>query len=147
MSTAVEIIIIVTLILTVVFGVTFSVLRRETMSRAQTIGKKFPSAKLIIPGVNFYGQESKGKMQMRGNGTLVLTEEEIYFEQLVPRREFRIPLSAVQAVETPSSFLGKTNFRPLLKVVFKNDGGQTDAMGWIVPDVEGTQQAVEAARQ
>lgn len=147
MSTAVEIIIIVTLILTVVFGVTYSVLRRETVSRANAISKKFPNARLIVPGVNFYGQESKGKMQMRGNGTLVLTEEELYFEQLVPRREYRIPLSAVQGVETPSSFLGKTNFRPLLKVVFKNEGGQTDAMGWIVPDVEGAQQVIEAARR
>jgi hypothetical protein len=147
MSSAVEIIIIVTLILTVVFGVTLSILRRETMSRAQAASKKFPNAKLIIPGVNCYGQESKGKMQMRGNGTLVLTEDELYFEQLVPRREFRIPLTAVQAIETPSSFLGKTNFRPLLKVVFKNDGGQPDAMGWIVPDVEAARQAIEAARQ
>lgn len=147
MSTAVEIIIIVTLILTVVFGVTYSILLREMTSRANAVSKRFPNARLIIPGVNFYGQESKGKMQMRGNGTLVLTEAEIYFEQLVPRREYRIPLSAVQGVETPSSFLGKTNFRPLLKVVFKNEGGQTDAMGWIVPDVEGTKQAIEVARK
>lgn len=147
MSTAVEIIIIVTLILTVVFGVTFSILRRETMSRANAIGKKFPNAKLIIPGANCYGQESKGKMQMRGNGTLVLTDQELYFEYLVPRREFRIPLTAVQAIETPSSFLGKTNFRPLLKVVFINDGGQPDAMAWIVPDVEGARQAIESVRK
>jgi hypothetical protein len=147
MSTAVEIIIVLTLILTVVFGVTLSVLRRETMSRAQAVSKKFPDAKLIVPGALFYGQESKGKMQMRGNGILVLTQDELYFEWLLPRREFRIPLTAVQAVETPSSYLGKTNFRPLLKVVFQNDSGQTDAMGWIVPDVEAARQAIEAARQ
>jgi hypothetical protein len=147
MSSAVEIIIILTLIFTVVFGVTFSILRRETASRAQAISKKFPNAKLVVSWVNFYGQESKGKMQMRGNGTLVLTEDELYFEQLVPRREFRIPLTAIQAVETPSSYLGKTNFRPVLKVVFRDDAGQTDSMGWIVPDVESTRQAIEAARK
>jgi len=147
MSTTVEIIIVLALIFTVVFGVTLSILRRETMSRAQAAQKLFPNAKLIVPGANFYGQESKGKVQMRGNGILVLTEDELYFEWLLPRREFRIPLSAIQAVETPSSFLGKTNFRPLLKVVFKNDSGQTDAMGWIVPDVEAARQAIEAARQ
>jgi hypothetical protein len=147
MSTTVEIIIILALIFTVVFGVTLSILRRETMSRAQAIGKKFPNARLIVPGANFYGQESKGKMQMRGNGTLALTEEELYFEWLVPRREFRIPLSAIQAVETPSSYLGKTNFRPLLKVVFQNDAGQTDSMAWLVPDVEAARQEVEAARK
>ncbi len=147
MSTVVEIMIIVTLILTVVFGVTFSILRRETMSRANAISKKFPNARLIVPSANFYGQESKGKMQMRGNGILALTDTELYFEQLVPRREYRIPLSAVQGIETPSSYLGKTNFRPLLKVVFQNDAGQTDSMGWLVPDVEGARQAIEAARK
>lgn len=146
MSTAVEIIIVLVLIFTVVFGVTLSILRRQALNRAQAARERFPNAKLIVPGANFYGQESKGVMQMRGNGTLVLTDNELYFEGWLPRREFRIPVSAIQSIETPNSYLGKTNFRPLLKVAFKDDAGGIDSMAWLVSDVEAARQAVEAAR-
>jgi hypothetical protein len=81
--------------------------------------------------------------QGRGNGTLVLTDSELYFERWLPRKEFHVPLSTIQSIETPTSFLGKTNFRKLLKVDFRNDAGQNDAIAWLVPDLEGTKQALE----
>ena len=121
-------------------------LRRQITNRTQAARERFPNAKLIIPSANFYGQESKGVMQLRGNGTLVLTDTELYFEQWIVQREFRIPLAAIQALETPSSYLGKTNFRPLLKVVFRDESGHTDSMGWLVGDVEALKRAVDAAR-
>ena len=129
-----------------VLAVSFYLIQRQILVRAQAARAAFPNAKTIIPGANFYGQESKGVMQMRGNGTLVLTESELYFEMLVPRREFRIPLAAIQALETPSSYLGKTNFRPLLKVVFRDESGNSDSMGWLVPDGQGLKRAIELAR-
>jgi hypothetical protein len=125
---------------------TLYLLRRAMLDRAQAARERFPNAKLVVPGANFYGQESKGVMQLRGNGTLVLTDTELYFEMLVPQREFRIPLAAIQALETPSSYLGKTNFRPLLKVVYRDESGQNDSMGWLVPDVDAVKRAIEAAR-
>jgi len=85
--------------------------------------------------------------QLRGNGTLVLTDSELYFERWVPHREYRIPLASIRAIETPSSFLGKTNFRPLVKVVFQTEAGQTDSIAWLVRDVEGLKQAIEEARR
>lgn len=121
-------------------------LRRQITNRTQAARERFPNAKLIIPSANFYGQESKGVMQLRGNGTLVLTDTELYFEQWIVQREFRIPLAAIQALETPSSYLGKTNFRPILKVVFRDESGKTDSMGWLVGEVEALKRAVDAAR-
>lgn len=122
------------------------VLRQKITQRTEAVRERFPTANLIISNASFYGQESKGVAQMRGNGILVLTGSELYFEMLVPQREFRIPLASIQALETPSSYLGKTNFRPLLKVVFRNESGQTDSMGWLVPDVQGLKAAIESAR-
>ncbi|MBZ0286744.1 MAG: hypothetical protein K8I30_03950 [Anaerolineae bacterium] len=126
--------------------VTFYLLRRTMLNRTAAVRERFPNAKAIISTANFYGQESKGVMQTRGTGTLVLTDTELYFEKWVPQREYRIPLSAIQAIETPSSYLGKTNFRPILKVVYRDESGGTDSMGWLVPDVDNLKRKIESAR-
>ena len=54
------------------------------------------------------GLESRGKGQVRGNGSLVLGPGELRFAQWVPHRETRIPLDAVTVVETRRVWLGKT---------------------------------------
>ncbi len=143
----VEVVVILIVFFVVVFAAVFAVLRRVAASRAEAARTRFPMAKLIVPGANFFGQESGGVMQMRGNGTLVLTAIELYFERWLARKEYRIPLNAIQAIETPTSYLGKTNFRPLLKVVFKDEAGNTDSMAWLVRDLEGTIRALEEARR
>lgn len=84
---------------------------------------------------NNFGLESKGAMQARGNGALVLTARELHFFQLVPAREFRIPLDSIVEVKTVRSHLGKSVGRALLYVAFAVDGRQ-DAMAWSVVDVE-----------
>jgi hypothetical protein len=145
MSPLLLVVIIVVIILAIV-GVAYIAIQRVFARRAQTIGERFPQAKTIVAGANFFGQESRGVAQLRGNGTLVLTDSELYFELLIPRREFRIPLASIQAIETVSSHLGKTVGRPLLKVVFLNEAGQNDSIAWYVPDVEGLKQAIESAR-
>ena len=141
-------VLLVILIVVVVFAiiaVVFLALQRVATARAQAARERFPNAKMIFPSANFYGQESQGVMQLRGNGTLVLTDSELYFGMWLPQREFHIPISAIEKVETPTSFLGKTNFRPLVKVVYRNEAGQTDAMAWLVQNVEGLKGAIEAA--
>ncbi|MEO8608015.1 MAG: hypothetical protein ABI690_09050 [Chloroflexota bacterium] len=77
MSPVLLIIVMVVAVMMVTLFASLSVLRRTISSRTQSAREKFPNAKLIIPNVNFYGQESKGVMQMRGNGTLVLTDSEL----------------------------------------------------------------------
>lgn len=97
------------------------------------------------PGANFFGQQSKGMGQIRGNGALVLTADELYFVLAVPRREFSIPVSKIVEVTTPRSFLGKSILRPLLCVAYET-GGERDAIAWALRDVPGWQTAIENQR-
>ncbi|MEO6606343.1 MAG: hypothetical protein ABIN55_12060 [Aeromicrobium sp.] len=84
---------------------------------------------------NFFGQASAGKTQVRGLGTLVLTATELVFVQLMPSREARIPRSSVTAARTTRHFLGKTQGRDLL-VVMWNANGVDDAAAFDVADIE-----------
>ncbi len=94
--------------------------------------------KLSAQNVNFFGQESKGLGQVRGNGSLILTDSELYFEMWAPKRVLRIPKHMIKSVENPAPkwFLKKTKNRPLLKVLFTNEQGQEDSAAWIVPELD-----------
>jgi hypothetical protein len=132
--------------LAVIFGGVFLVLgniarRKETLAR-----ERYPDARLIDRAASFFGQESRGGMQMRGNGTLILTDSDLIFEMWIPDKQFRIPLRSIQAIENPSSFLGKSRFTPLLKVVYLNDQGKTDSMAWQVADLRGWMRLINEAR-
>ena len=83
------------------------------------------------------GLESRGKGQVRGNGWLVLTDDELRFRQWVPNRETRIPRAAITAVETDRWWLGKSVGRKLLVVRWQTPEGGADAMAWNVRDLEG----------
>lgn len=95
--------------------------------------------------VNFFGLESKGVMQMRGNGGLVLTRDELCFLPLVGGATLRIPLRAIRAVSEVRSHLGKTVGRPLLRVEYDGEGGP-DAVAWFVNDVSAWQAKLESLR-
>ena len=86
----------------------------------------------ITSNSNFFGLESVGMLQVRGNGVLVLTDEELLFSMWTPKKEISIPLKSIKKTEIVKSFLGKTKFRPLLKVVFQNEKNETDSAAWLV---------------
>ena len=90
---------------------------------------------LLEDGANSFGVESGGRWQIRGNGCLAVTADEILFVMWWPRREVRIPRSAITAVERAKSHLGKTVGRALLRVRFTNDEGRPDSVAWWVGDV------------
>lgn len=87
------------------------------------------------PLANFFGQESKGKGQVRGNGALILTHEALHFFLAAPRRSWEVPLSDITAISFPDSHLGKSKFQPLLKIDFILDG-EADSLAWLVTDPE-----------
>ncbi len=128
------------------FGVLFFVLRGVARRSDQAARQQFPDARLVDAGASFFGQESRGAGQMRGNGTLIVTGSEVIFQQWVTNREFRIPLRAIQSIENPTSFLGKTRGTPLLKIGFLDDAGRADSMAWQVRDLGGVQRVIEEAR-
>ena len=83
------------------------------------------------------GLESRGASQVRGNGWLVLTDDELRFRQWVPDRETRIPLAAVTEVTTKRWWLGKSVGSKLLVVRWRTPEGADDAMAWEVRDRDG----------
>ena len=93
------------------------------------------------------GLESRGRGQVRGNGELVLTADELRFRQWVPQRETTIPLAAITTVDTVRTWLGKWVGSTLLCVRWRTEDGTEDAMAWQVRDLEGWRAALEARRE
>lgn len=90
------------------------------------------------------GLESRGKGQVRGNGWLVLTADELVFRMWVPAHETRIPLAAVTSVGTERTWLGKWVGRRLLRVRWRGADGTEDAMAWNVRDLDAWLAELEA---
>ncbi len=97
--------------------------------------------------VNGLGLESGGRGQVRGNGKLVLTPDELSFRQWVPQRDTTIPLEAIVSVGTERTWLGKWVGATLLCVRWRTSDGSEDAMAWQVRDLEGWLAAIRAQRE
>lgn len=120
------------------------VARRAKRVRAEIESEVGDSARRIA-NARGLGLQSRGAGQIRGNGWLVLTDDELRFRQWVPARETRIPLADVTAVETKRWWLGKTVGSRLLCVRWRTAGGG-DAMAWEVRDLEDWLAALDAPR-
>ncbi len=106
--------------------------------RINEILDEFKDKDIIISlnNANFFGQQSRKSTQVRGNGVLVLTDEELYFEMWRPKKILQIPISSVLKIKITKSFLRKSVFRKLLKVVFTNQEGEEDTAAWWVTSLE-----------
>jgi hypothetical protein len=112
-------------------------LRRLEEKVARAVRERLAGRELLVDErARFYGVESRGALQLRGNGCLAATPGELLFVQWVPRRELSIARGQVLAVETAPSHLGKTRFRPLLRVRFMDSSGEHDAVAWEVRDLD-----------
>ncbi len=113
-------------------------LRRWFHKKDKEILKNFEGKEIIMRSsfANFFGQESKGVKQVRGNGLIVLTKDELYFEMYAPKRQFNVPLKSISKIETVKWHLKKTKSRPLLKVIYKNELGENDSLAWLVRDLD-----------
>ena len=120
------------LVLTVFF------VRRLEKVRSAEVLSKFEGQELLgcTSNANFFGIESAGLGQVRGNGVLLLTKEELYFEMWIPRKEIRIPVQSIVEVKSVRSHLMKSKGIPLLKVVFTNPKGLRDSCAWAVANLE-----------
>ena len=86
-------------------------IRRVRMLSARRIAESIPDAAQILlqdSGANFFGLESLGGMQLRGNGGLVLTSGCLYFCMLLPRRELKISLEEIEETSLVRSHCGKS---------------------------------------
>jgi len=124
-------------------------LRKRKREIERAITSRYPEDAILFrdDGANLFGMASLGRRQVRGNGTLILTGDELVFMMLVPRKEIRIPLSSIIRIETPKSFLGKTRFIPLLKIDFSTPEGKTDSAAWALKNLETSKKALEGILQ
>ncbi|MFH1062197.1 MAG: hypothetical protein V1747_04835 [Candidatus Omnitrophota bacterium] len=113
--------------------------------RAEEVLLKFKDKKIygISSSANFFGQESLGMAQVRGNGVLVLTENELFFQMWAPRKELSIKNTDIREVKIPRTFLGKTKGKLLLNVLFKNKKGNVDSAAWLVNNLSDWQSAID----
>ena len=128
---ALEVVVLVVSILAFVALIVFLAML-PVARRARRLEKELPDGVLRKANAQGLGLESRGKGQVRGNGWLVLTEDELRFRQWIPNRETRIPLASITEISTPRSWLGKSVGRKLLMVRWDED-----AMAWNVRDLEG----------
>jgi len=128
----------VVLFIAFLLGLIWLLARRLARRALAEVAAKFPRERirLICPNANFIGIQSRGKGQLRGNGTLVLLDDRIYFLMWVPRREHEISLAAVTGTEIVNSHLGKSFFRPLVRVLFRNEQGEADSVAWLTDNAE-----------
>ena len=129
------------------------VIRLVRRMSAKRLAEAIPDAAQILlqdTGANFFGLQSLGAMQIRGNGGLALTASGLYFCMLVPRRNLEIPLCSIEQASLVRSHCGKTVFRDLLKVTYRTVQGGTqivESAAWSVRDAAGWQVAIERARR
>jgi len=119
----------------------FSSTRKKLENHIQ---KRFDKNEIIgaTTNANFFGEQSKGAKQVRGNGALVLTKDQIYFIRAVPFKEYTIPLKSVSIVSLPNYFNGKSIFSKLLCVQYET-GLESDAIAWAVKNPESWKKAIE----
>ncbi|MFM8175711.1 MAG: hypothetical protein ACKN81_19405, partial [Pirellulaceae bacterium] len=78
---------------------------------------------------NYFGKESAGVFQVRGNGALVLTATDLHFFMLVPKTEICIPISSIREMTITKQHLYKVTPFDLLKVVY-SENDQIDSIAW-----------------
>jgi len=112
-----------------------ALLRMIQQSLMKQVASRYPADEILMHEqmANFFGLESKGVWQCRGNGALVLTRDTLHFFMFQPRSEFMIPLHSIRGGQLVRSHLGKTVFRQLLKVHFELNG-KPDSAAWYVHD-------------
>jgi hypothetical protein len=93
--------------------------------------------------VDFFGQQSAGRAQLRGNGSLLLTPDELHFSRWLPKKSLVISLNDIENIERVNSFLGKRKKRELLKIDFNNKQGQKDSAAWFLDNMHVWEQVIK----
>ncbi|MFX0104919.1 MAG: hypothetical protein ACFE75_05470 [Candidatus Hodarchaeota archaeon] len=113
-------------------------LKKIFKKRISEIREKYKNKNVLIidETSNFFGLESQGIWKVRGNGVLLLTEEELFFGMWKPKKEFLIPVKSIIEISNPRSYMHRSVFRPLLKITFKNEKRESDSAAWYVRNLD-----------
>jgi hypothetical protein len=117
-------------------GIAIAIVRRGR-SRALARLAEVPGAVQRTIAASSLGLTSLGKGQVRGTGTLVLTDVEVAFAQWRPDRLVRIPRADVLEVDTTRSHLGKTMNADLLRIRWTSrEAGGEDTFVTFIRDLD-----------
>ena len=113
-------------------------LKNIVRKRVKSLLKRFQNQNIIEYErfANCLGIESKGLTQIRGNGVLILSEEFIFFQMLIPKNEILIPVKDIRRTEVAFSHFGKTKGRKLLKIIYTNKEGRKDSIAFVVNNLD-----------
>jgi hypothetical protein len=106
-------------------------------ARARGVAEKLAGgSSILVDGrANSFGLESRGRLQIRGNGCLALGDARLAFAMWLPQRKLVIDHSRIEAVDAVDSHLGRRIGRPLLRVRFEANSGTADSGAWFVRDL------------
>jgi hypothetical protein len=112
-----------------------AIVRQMRSSLASRVHALYRPDQILLEddGANFFGKESVGVMQVRGNGALVLTANHLHFFMLAPHSEIRIPISSIREMKITKQHLYKVTPFDLLKVVF-SENDRIDSVAWYLSD-------------
>lgn len=104
----------------------------------QRIRQQFAGKRILKSDLNtvFLGQLSSGLAQIRGNGALILTKDQLCFLLAVPARDICIPLRKIKKISRQKSFLSKTIGKDLIVVEFESEKLADDQVAFAVKDLE-----------
>jgi|GEM_PF-3967022 len=123
------------------FGL-FVTVRRRTVGEVQQVLARLSSRNVLNVSLRAqllaFDSEDLGAARARGTrgqGALVLTDKEIYFDAPA-RRQWVLPLSTVTEAKLLTSSDGRLKKRPLLRVAYTEPDGRPEAVTWQVPNAE-----------
>ena len=125
-------------VLVILLSLFFMKLKKNQDEIRKLIADKFPEHEIRLHAPHAYhmARQSRGYGQRRGNGNLILTDKELFFAMSFPKTIYSIPLETIGEIETPRRMGGKSMVMRMLKVNFKTENGEDEAVGWIVKDLD-----------
>jgi hypothetical protein len=134
---ATTLVLLILLVTLAVSGAIALVIVRGGRARAQARLGEVPGTAQRSSAATSLGLTSLGVGQLRGTGTLVLTDREVAFAQWRPDRLVRIPRPAIVEVDTTDTHLGKTMNRDLLRIRWANaETGVEDTVAFFLRDLD-----------
>lgn len=106
--------------------------RKIQRAYAETLGSE---PVLCEPAARFLGLSRAGA-EPSGDGVLLLSETELYFERFHPAAAWRLALDRILKLELVDEFLGVHRKHGLFVLVYHDDSGKTERAGFRVVNAD-----------